>query len=145
MVYLDGWNYNEVAVYVTVLVYNTISYHLLKENKMKTTVFSLLFVLFSLGGCSVKHELTTESKKVRLYDELPTNMNCEYKGEIIGSEANILTFLFISNRDITVSARTDLRNQAIELGGNSVEVQNADFTYTTSTVFIGHVYNCVSK
>jgi hypothetical protein len=112
---------------------------------MKATVFSLLFVLFLLGGCSVKHELTTESKKVRLYDELPTNMNCEYKGEIVGSEADMLTFLFISNRDITKSARTDLRNQAVELGGNSVEIQNADFTYTTSTVFIGHVYNCVSK
>ena len=102
-------------------------------------------MLFLLSGCSAKNVLTPESKNVRIYDTLPTNMNCEYKDEIIGSEADMLTFLFMSNRDMTAGSRTDLRNQAVKLGGNTVEIQDVDFTYTTSTTFIGHVYDCHPK
>jgi|GEM_PF-4000709 len=112
---------------------------------MKTTLFSLFVVLFLLVGCSAKNVMTYESKNVRIYDSLPANMHCEYIDEIIGSEANMFTFLFMSNYDMTAGARAHLRNQAAEMGGNSVEIQNADFMYTTSTVFIGHVYNCRSK
>jgi len=104
-----------------------------------------LFVFFLLSGCSAKNVLTPEAKNVRIYDALPTDMNCKYKDEIIGSEADLLTFLFMSNRDMTAGARANLRNQAAELGGNSVEIQSADFMYTSSTVFIGHVYSCRSK
>ena len=112
---------------------------------MKISVFSLLFMMFVLGGCSAKNVLTPEAKNVRIYDTLPTNMKCEYKDEIIGSEANMLTFLFMSNYDMTAGARAHLRNQAVQLGGNSVEIQNADFMYTSSTIFIGHVYDCSTK
>jgi len=111
---------------------------------LKTIIF-ILFVSFLFSGCSAKNVLTPEAKNVRIYDTLPMNMNCEYKGEIIGSEADLLTFLFMSNRDMTKGARADLRNQTAELGGNSVEIQSADFMYTSSTVFIGHVYNCHPK
>jgi len=107
-------------------------------------VFSL-FIFFLLSGCSAKNVLTREAKNVRIYDTLPANMHCKYKDEIIGSEADLLTFLFMSNRDMTAGARADLRNQAVELGGNSVEIQSADFIYTSSTVFIGHVYSCRPK
>jgi len=65
--------------------------------------------------------------------------------EIIGSEANMLTFLFMSNHDMIAGARAHLRNQAVALGGNSVEILNSDFMYTSSTLFIGHVYHCRSK
>jgi len=102
-------------------------------------------VLFLLSGCSAKNVLTPEAENVRIYDTIPTNMNCEYKDEIIGSEADMLTFLFMSNRDMTAGSRADLRNQAVKLGGNSVEIQSVDFTYTTSTTFIGHVYDCRPK
>ncbi len=107
-------------------------------------VFSIV-VLFLFSGCSAKNVLTPEAKDVRIYDVIPTNMQCEYKDEIIGSEADMWTFLFMSNRDMTAGARADLRNQAVKLGGNSVEIQNVDFMYTSSTVFIGHVYHCRSK
>ena len=50
-------------------------------------------------------------------------MHCEYIDEIIGTEANLLTFLFMSNYDMTAGARAHLRNQAVKLGGNSVEIQ----------------------
>ena len=110
---------------------------------IKASLTVLLLLL--LVGCSAKNVLTSEAKNVRMYDTLPTNMHCEYKDEIIGSEADMLTFLFMSNEDMTAGARADLRNQAVKLGGNSVEIQSADFMYTSSTVFIGHVYHCYSK
>ncbi len=111
---------------------------------MKTITFGLYIILL-LSGCSAKNVLNSEAKKVRIYNKIPSNLNCEYIDEIFGSEADMLTFLFISNRDMTAGARADLRNQASELGGNSVEIQDADFMYTSSTVFIGHVYNCHIK
>ena len=103
----------------------------------------LLLVL--LVGCSAKNVLTPEAKNVRMYDTLPTNMHCKYIDEIMGSEADMFTFVLMSNKDMTAGARADLRNQAIKLGGNSVEIQSADFMYTSSTVFIGHVYSCRPK
>lgn len=111
---------------------------------MKNIVLSI-FVIFLLSGCSAKNILTSDAKNIRIYDRLPTNMNCEYIDEIIGSEANLLTFFFMSNRDMTAGARADLRNQAARLGGNSVEIQAAEFIYASSTVFIGHVYTCHPK
>ena len=104
-----------------------------------------VLLLLLLVGCSAKNVLTPEAKNIRIYDTLPTNMHCEYKDEIIGSEADMLTFLFMSNIDMTAGSRADLRNQAVKLGGNSVEIQDAHFMYTSSTVFIGHVYDCRPK
>ena len=109
---------------------------------MKTTLFSLFFVLFLFVGCSAKNVLSSDAKHVRIYDKLPKHMDCKYIDEIIGSEANMFTFLFMSNYDMTAGARAHLRNQAAEMGGNSVEIQRADFMYTSSTVFIGQVYHC---
>ena len=112
---------------------------------MKVTLFGSLVLIFVLAGCSAKNVLTQEAKNVRIYDTLPTNTDCTYIDEIYGSEANMFTFLFMSNYDMTAGARAHLRNQAAKLGGNSVEIQSADFMYTSSTVFIGHVYHCRSK
>lgn len=116
----------------------------MKGLTLKTIMFSVVILLL-FSGCSAKNILTQEGKNVRTYDRLPENLECEYKDEIIGSEADMWTFLFISNRDMTAGARADLRNQAVKLGGNSVLIQNSEFVYTTSTVFIGHVYHCHEK
>ena len=83
------------------------------------TIALILFGFFLLSGCSAKNVLTPQAKNIRIYDTLPTNMNCKYKDEIIGSEANLITFFFMSNRDMTAGARASLRNQAVKLGGNS--------------------------
>jgi len=105
----------------------------------------ILSSLLLLSGCSAKNVLIPEAKEVRIYQHLPDDLQCEYKDEIIGSEANIWDFLFMSNVDMTKGSRADLRNQAVNLGGNSVEIQPADFMYTTSTIFVGHVYDCKKK
>ena len=104
------------------------------------TVF--VFLLIFLSGCSHKNILLPQAEDVRIYDELPTNLRCDYKDEIVSSEGTWLTFIFVSNRDLTIGSRNDLRNQAVKLGGNTVITQSSVFTYTTSTVFVGQVYDC---
>jgi hypothetical protein len=108
-------------------------------------IMVLLLSLLALSGCSAKNALIPGAEHVRVYDDLPENKTCKYIDEVVGSEANFLTYLFVSNYDITVGSRNSLRNQALKLGGNTVEIQDADFVYSTSTVFIGHVYNCKEK
>lgn len=108
---------------------------------MKKVVLSVVIFL-TFVGCSAKHQLSVEAKEVRLYNELPTQMKCQYIEELIGSEGTFLDYLFISNRDLTAGARADLRNQAAELGANVVVIQKAEFVYVTSTVFIGQAYEC---
>jgi len=90
----------------------------------------------------MKNVLQPQAKSVRLYDELPPNQACDYIDEIIGDEANMFTFLFMSNHDMTMGARNALRNKAAALGGDTVVIQKSVFVYTTSTVFVGQVYNC---
>jgi hypothetical protein len=111
---------------------------------MKSTIFILLSLLF-LSGCSARNTLLPSAKEIRVYDDLPAHLQCRYIDEIVGSEANVMTYLFVSNYDITVGARNALRNKALKLGGNTVEVQDADFVYATSTVFIGQVYDCKER
>jgi hypothetical protein len=108
---------------------------------MKIVVLSVV-VFLTFIGCSAKHQLSVEAKEVRLYDVLPSQMHCSYKGEIVGSEGTFIDFLFISNRELTEGARADLRNQAALMGANTVVIQRGDFMYTTSTVFIGQAYDC---
>jgi hypothetical protein len=68
--------------------------------------------------------------------------NCAYLGEAIGVAGSWWYYWAISNRDLTEWARNDLRNRALDMGGNRVLIQRNDNSYTTSVVFIGHVYRC---
>ena len=91
---------------------------------MYKKIIVLLLVLITLNACSAKNILQDEAKDVRIYNVLPSDKECKYIEEIIGSEANIINFLFMSNKDMTKGARADLRNQARELGANTVVVEN---------------------
>ena len=108
---------------------------------MKNTIFVLLSLIL-LSGCSAKNVLSPSAKDVRIYDSMPSSLECKYIDEVVGSEANMLTFLFVSNHDITVGARNDLRNKAAKIGGNTVVIQRSVFNYTTSTIFVGQVFRC---
>lgn len=63
-------------------------------------------------------------------------------GDVIGSEGVFYNFIFISNHDLTLGARNDLRNKAYALGGNIIEIENDNLLYKTSTVYVGNVYHC---
>jgi len=102
---------------------------------------NLLLLLF-LVGCNATNTLEPSASKVRIYNKIENKTTCKYLGEVIGSEGVLYNFLFISNHDLTMGARSDLRNKAHALGGNVIEIENNPVAYQTSTVFVGNVYEC---
>ena len=105
--------------------------------------FILSFIILTLFfGCSATNILEPQAAPVRVHLDTSELKQCRYLGEIISSEGVWYNFLFISNHDLTKGSRDDLRNKAYALGGNAVVIENHAFVYTTSTVYVGNVYDC---
>jgi len=100
------------------------------------------FILLSLIGCSNTNVLEPNASKVRIYNTVENKTECTYLGDVIGSEGALYNFLFISNHDLTMGARNDLRNKTHALGGNIIEIENDNLRYQTSTLYVGNVYHC---
>jgi hypothetical protein len=99
-----------------------------------------------LGGCSAI-STTQEGKSVELVTVKPPG-KCKSLGDIVGSQGNWITGDYTSNKNLLIGARNDLRNQAAEMGGNYVWVQDSNNTNawgstgTTNTTVLGVVYRC---
>lgn len=107
-------------------------------------VFLLPAVL--LAACSAT-STTRQGNAVELGTEKPAD-NCKPLGDAVGSQGNWLTGDYTSNKNLLIGARNDLRNQAADMGGNYVWVQNSANTNawgsagTTNTTVLGVVYRC---
>lgn len=104
-------------------------------------IASLFSILLLLGACA-NLPLEKEAAAVRIYFSPFEKTGCEYKGEVVGSDGNMLTFWFISNTDLVQGALNDLRNDAHHLGGDTVFILREQLSFTTSTTFLGSVYRC---
>ena len=115
----------------------------------KLQVIILGVTVLGLAACAAK-SLNVGAEKVELVNELPNKSNCEYLGEIVGSQGNWFTGDFTANEDLITGARNELRNKAHELGGNIVHVQDLEHSSasnslgTTNVTSIGKVYKCAS-
>ena len=107
---------------------------------VKRGLYIILTVLFL--GCSATHQLEPDASHVQISSTILELDQCKYLGEIIGSEGKLYNYLLISNYELTIGARNDLRNQAYVLGGNVVKVETRSLSYSTSTVYVGNVYHC---
>ncbi len=100
-----------------------------------------------LVGCSAA-PLNMDAAHIEIVIEKPAE-NCQFLGEIVGSQGNWLTGDFTSNANLVVGARNELRNEAQKLGGNVVYMQDMSNTKgynslgTTNTTAIGKVYKCL--
>ena len=99
-----------------------------------------LFLLL-LNGCS-SMPLEDSAASVKVYYSLAEKTNCEYIGDVIGSDGNIMTYLFTSNVNLTHGALNDVRNKAMMMGGDTVFILREQLLYTTTTTFVGSVYSC---
>jgi hypothetical protein len=99
-----------------------------------------------LSACSAI-QATPDGALIELVNDKPQG-NCRALGEAVGSQGNFFTGNYTSNKNLMIGARNDLRNQAANMGGNLVHVQNvsnasADRSLGTSnTTVVGMVYNC---
>ena len=106
----------------------------------------LLLSCLTLSSCSLldTHQLNENAKNIIIYGDYEQVEHCRYVGELIGSEGRWFNFAFLSNTELTLASIADLKNQASELGANSIHIEE-HMGFSTSVTFVGHAYNCPEK
>ena len=104
---------------------------------------SALFFSFLVASCSMldTHAIDPDAKAVRLYQDEAYVAQCQLINEVIGSQGTWYTFLFISNKALTQGAVNDIKNQAGDLGANTVHIYDS-FIFATSVTILGLAYQC---
>ena len=111
--------------------------------KKRTLLLILINSIFLLLVNACSHiPLEDGADSVKIYYSIMERTNCDYVGDAIGSDGNVLTFLVTSNVTLTQGALNDIRNNAMAMGGNAVFILRSQLSYNTSTTFVGTVYNC---
>ena len=112
----------------------------MKANYIFILLTNTIFLLL-LNSCS-HIPLEEKATSVAVYYSLTEKTNCDYVGDVIGSDGNIFTYLFMSNIVLTRGALNDIRNKARAMGGDTVIILREMLTYSTTTTFVGSVYTC---
>ncbi len=112
--------------------------------KSPQSVYPKLAVAFammtSLSACITLPNTQTEEVSV-LWSEQGNMDVCELKGTLIGSQGHWYDYLFISNKDLTQGAINQLRNEASDMGANTVFLYKPK-TFATSVTFLANAYVC---
>lgn len=73
----------------------------------------------AIAACSAVN-LESGAQSVRVVTNEP--QGCEYLGEVTGSQGDFFTGAFTSNANLETGARNDMKNQAMKLGANTVQL-----------------------
>ena len=109
--------------------------------KILPLILSNSVFLLLLNGCS-SIPLDDGADSVKIYYSIMERPNCDYVGDVIGSDGNLATFMFTSNINLTQGALNDIRNNAMAMGGNAVFILRSQLSYNTTSTFVGTVYRC---
>lgn len=105
---------------------------------------SLLFsALLLISGCSAPMN-TLEPSAQPVHLRLDSQFNaedCQWLGEVTGSEGHWYSYLFFPNDVLIRGALNDMKNQASLLGGNTVYMTNPQ-DFATSFTVMGNAYTC---
>lgn len=112
-------------------------------------------LLLMMAGCAA-NPLNPQAQKVRLVTSDPKD--CEYLGEVTGNQGNFFTGGWTSNANLETGARNDLKNQAAQMGGNTIQLLTTRAGQTgslgvangsgggsseqTNVTYVGAVYRC---
>lgn len=111
-----------------------------------------LILISIVTGCS-SIALEQGANKVRLTHNEP-GKECQYLGDITGSQGDFFTGAFTSNEDLETGARHALKNKAAKLGGNVIYMltqragetgnyaDNFGGSQQTNVTLTGNVYHC---
>ena len=112
-------------------------------NLIKIKYILLFLSCLILSSCALldTHQLHDKTKIVKIYDSFDQVEKCQYINEIISSEGTWYSYLFISNKELTLASVNDLKNQASEMGANAVHIQHS-LDFNTSVTFFAHAYIC---
>jgi hypothetical protein len=108
----------------------------------------------TLAACS-SVPLQPQAASVRLTHNEPSN-ECTFLGDITGNQGDFFTGSFTSIADLETGARNDLKNKAMQLGGDTVYLltqragqtghygDDLGATEQTNVTLTGNVYKCRS-
>lgn len=114
-------------------------------------ISTVLFITV-LAGCSA-NSVNQNARHVRVTNNEPGH-ECEFLGDVTGSQGNFLTGGWTSNSSLETGAHNDLKNKAADMGGNVVSIltQRAGQTGSayagsgsseqTNVTLTGNVYRC---
>ncbi|KGJ93645.1 DUF4156 domain-containing protein [Colwellia psychrerythraea] len=113
---------------------------------MKTVNVKLVLLLLSnllLTSCSVldTQQLHDNTRHINVISNYEQINDCQYIRELVGSEGHWYSFFFISNTELTLASINDLKNQASDVGANTVYVEE-HMGFGTSVTFLGQAYLC---
>lgn len=109
-------------------------------------------LIFLIAACAAK---PINPGAERIFVSLnPPPPDCQFLGEVYGSQGNFWTAEFTSDRNILTGARNEMRNHALSLGANYVKVETQSHSSNTAdhslggtyaSVVFGNAYRCPDK
>jgi hypothetical protein len=79
-----------------------------------------LFLMSVLAGCSAI-PIQPDANRV-IASPNPAPQGCRYMGQVFGHQGNAFTGGFTSNRNLEIGAMNDLKNEALKLHANYVQI-----------------------
>lgn len=108
---------------------------------MNRALLTVLVFSGCLTGCAAK-PLLPGGEAIVLSKE-PASADCEYLGEVRGSQGNFWTAEFTSDANLIAGARNELRNAAHNLTANYVKIETESFSHNTADDSLGGTYSAV--
>jgi len=96
-----------------------------------------------LSSCSLldTHQINENAGLIKVISNYEQVKGCRYIRELVGSEGYWYTFFFLSNPELTLASIIDLKNQANEVGADTIYIE-AHMGFGTSVTFLGQAYDC---
>ncbi|MEZ4750601.1 MAG: DUF4156 domain-containing protein [Bdellovibrionota bacterium] len=94
---------------------------------------SLLILVLGFAGCAAK-QLRPGAEKIIVGNNVPKN--CKFKGQVMGEQGGALTGGWTSNKNLAMGAMNEMRNEALALGANYVQL----LTRSTGNTMSGSDY-----
>ncbi|WP_369691322.1 DUF4156 domain-containing protein [Vibrio ezurae] len=98
-----------------------------------------------LSGCTTPNNaLLKEAQDVQVRtNNVPLIQNCQWVGEVIGSEGHWYSYLFYNNDVLVRGAINDIKNKAHQIDANTVVLLSPHY-FKTSATLVGTAYHCPS-
>ncbi len=103
-----------------------------------------IFALVALAGCPTPTKQLEPTAANVAVESFPirTNADCEWLGEVTGSEGHWYSYLFYPNDTLVEGALNELKNEASALGADTVLTIDKRY-FQTSVTFSGSAYKCL--
>lgn len=100
--------------------------------------------LIALAGCTTPQKQLQPSATNVVVESYPLTINsdCQWLGEVTGSEGHWYSYLFYSNDALIRGALNGIKNNANAIGANAVLIHDHRH-FQTSTTLSGSAYKCM--